>query len=298
MNRFLKIITAICTAFFIHHAVIADAASELKIGVLAKRGAPKTMKKWGGTATYLSRATGMNFTIIPLQFTAIEPAVASKKIDFLLANPSFFVEMEKKHNTRAIATLINSQRGKAVKSFGGVIFVRSDSPINTLDDIKGKTFMCVKRSSLGGAHMAWRLLLENGIDPQKDTATMIEGGKHDNVVLAVKNGSVDVGTVRSDTLERMQDEGKIRMSDFKIINQINDDFPFAHSTPLYPEWPMAALADTDDALAKKVAAALEAMPSDSQAARSAKIYGWTTPADYSPVGDCLRAIKYGAFADD
>ena len=39
--------------------------------------------------------------------------------------------------------------------------------------------MVVKYSSFGSAHMAWRLLIENGIDPQKDMAAFLEGKKHD-----------------------------------------------------------------------------------------------------------------------
>ncbi len=298
MNRTTKIIGLLCAAFILHMGFAANANADFKVGVLAKRGAAKAMKKWGATAAYLSQKTGEKCSIVPLKFTAIEPAVATKKIDFMLANPAFFVGMEKKHHVRAISTMINSRGGKALKSFGGVILVRKDSSINTLNDIKGKKFMCVKRSSLGGAHMAWRLLMDNGINLEKDTAAFIEGGKHDNVVLAVKNGSVDVGTVRSDTLERMQDEGKIKMSDFRILHQVKDDFPFVHSTQLYPEWPMAALASTNKALADKVEAALIAMKTSDPAAKAAKIVGWTTPANYTPVADCLRAIKYGAFAGE
>lgn len=272
-----------------------SAFADIKIGVLAKRGSIKCMKKWGATGAYLSKKLGMKVTILPLKFTAIEPALKSEKIDFLLANPAFYVVMEKKYNLYAVATLINSRQGKALQKFGGVIFVRKDSPIYSLQDIKGKKFMCVKYSSFGGAHMAWRLLLENGIDPQKDCSAFLEGRKHDNVVLAVKNGTVDVGTVRSDTLERMNDEGKIKISDFRIIHQINDDFPFVHSTRLYPEWPMAVCPKTDKVIAQKLADALIEMPSDSQAARSAKIVGWTKPLDYSSVKECLIAIKYGDF---
>lgn len=271
------------------------ATADYKIGVLAKRGTPKCMKQWGATAAYLTDKLGTKFTVIPLKFIAIEPAVNSGKIDFLLANSAFFVEMEKKHNVVPIATLINSRKGKALDKFGGVIIVRKDSPIKNLSSINGKKFMCVKRSSFGGAQMAWRLLIENGIDPEKDCAAFLEGKKHDNVVLAVKNGAVDVGTVRSDTLERMEDEGKIKMSDFRIIHQVRDNFPFVHSTPLYPEWPMAACVKTDKRLAQKVAKTLIAMTKNSVAAKSAKIMGWSKPADYTEVMECLKAIKYGAF---
>jgi len=136
--------------------------------------------------------------------------------------------------------------------------------------------------------------LKNGIDPKRD-CRLIEGGKHDNVVLAVKNGTVDIGTVRTDTLERMQDEGKIRLSEFKIIHQINDDFPFVHSTRLYPEWPFAALPNTDKGIVTKVKKALLSLPRESKAANAAKIVGWTEPADYSEVENCLKKIGYSIF---
>jgi len=298
MKKIPQLMLAFGAAFVLQVALAGLAHADFKIGVLAKRGAPQCMKKWGATADYLSQKLGEKCTIIPLKFTAIEPAVTGKQIDFMLANSAFYVEMEKKHGVRAIATLINSRGGKALNEFGGVVFVRADSPIHTLADIKNKKFMCVKRSSFGGAHMAQRLLLEKGIDVTKDTAAFIEGGKHDNVVLAVLNGAVDAGTVRSDTLERMHDEGKIKMSDFRVLNQVKDDFPFVHSTRLYPEWPLAALASTDKGLADKVEAALIAMDKADPAAQAAKVVGWTAPADYKPVADCLRAIKYGAFAGE
>lgn len=278
-------------------SVATFAQAEIKIGVLAKRGAPHAMKQWGPTGAYLSDKIGEKVTIVPLKFVAIEPMVKDGKIDFMLANSAFYVEMEKKYEVRAVSTLINSRGGKALEKFGGVVLVKKDSPIQTLADIKGKKFMCVKYSSFGGAHMAWRLLLEKGIDPKKDFAIFAEGGKHDNVVLAVKNGVMDAGTVRSDTLERMEGEGKIKLSDFRIINQVNDSFPFVHSTRLYPEWPMAALAKTDKGTAKKVAEALMAITADSPAAKAGKIIGWTKPADYTSVRECLTAIKYGAFAN-
>jgi len=295
MKKLVKGMSVIVMSMFFLISFCAYATANHKIGVLAKRGVPKCMKKYGATAAYLTEKLGTKFTIIPLKFVAIDPAIKSGKIDFLLANSAFFVEMEKKYSISPIATLINSRKGKALDKFGGVIIVRNDSPIQTLAQIKGKKFMCVKYSSFGGGHMAWRLLIENGIDPKKDCASFLEGKKHDNVVLAVKNGAVDVGTVRSDTLERMHDEGKININDFRIIHQVKDDFPFVHSTVLYPEWPMAACANTDKGLAQKVAGALTGMSNDSVAAKSAKIVGWSKPADYTEVTECLKAIKYGVF---
>ncbi len=293
----MKKIGAVLLGLMLLVAFASSAQAEIKIGVLAKRGATTAMAKWKATGDYLTAKLGEQVTIIPLKFVAIEPMVKDGKIDFVLANSAFFVEMEKKYGVKAVATLINSMDGKALKEFGGVILVKADSPIKSLADIKGKKFMCVKYSSFGGAQMAWRLLLENGIDPKKDFAVFAEGGKHDNVVLAVKNGVMDAGTVRSDTLERMAAEGKINMADFRVINQVKDDFPFVHSTILYPEWPLAALDHVDAAKAAKLGAALQAMTAGDQAAKDAKVVGWAPAADYAPVRDCLKAIKYGVFAN-
>ncbi len=275
---------------------LGTAQAELKIGVLANAGPTKAMEKWQETGTYLSAKMAEPVTIIPLKFTAIEPMVKSGKIDFLLANSSFFVEMEKKYSARPVATLINLREGKPLKSFGAVILVRSDSPINSLAGLKGKKFMCVKYSGFGGAQMAWRVLLENGIDPQKDFAVFAEGRKHDTVVMAVKQGAMDGGTVRTETLERMAAAGVISMSEFRVLNEIKDDFPFVRSTELYPEWPMAALNHVDPAKADKLGAALRELKASDGAAKAAKIAGWDEAADYGPVRDCLKAIKYGSFA--
>ncbi len=295
-NKLKRVSLIVCLSLIIGITFFSNAVAEYKLGVLAKRGTEKAMKKWGPTGTYLQQKLGMKITIIPLKFVEIEPSVKAGEIDFLIANSSFYAEMHEKYNARALLTMMNKKKGRTLYEFGGVVFVRKDSPIRSLSQIKGKRFMCVKFSSFGGAHMAWRLLLQNGIDPRTDTRKFMEGKTHDNVVMAVKNGKADVGTVRSDTLERMQAEGKIRLSDFRILNQVKDSFPFVHSTELYPEWPIASLPHTDPINTKKVAKALMLMSTESGAAMASKITGWTYAADYSKVADCLREIGYGAFA--
>ena len=271
-------------------ATVASAAQPVNIGVLAKRGAEKAYQQWGPTAEYLTKRFKRQFNLVPLKFTEIEPALQNRKIDFLLANSAFYARFEKKYGLEAIVTMNNRKSIAALDKFGGVIFTRKGRNISKLNDIRGKKFMCVKYSSFGGAQMAWRLLLESGINPMKDCTSFQEGGTHDNVVMAVKKGSVDVGTVRSDTLERMNSEGKININDFIIINEINDGFPFKHSTRLYPEWPFAACASADTDLRKKVAKALFLLNSNNPAMKASKVYSWTRPADYSDVVACLRIL--------
>jgi two-component system sensor histidine kinase TtrS len=269
---------------------IALAEPPVQIGILAKRGVAQTMQQWQETANYLSQKLHREVKIVPLKFVEIEPALQKREIDFLLANSAFYATFQAKYNLKAVSTMVNKKGIFALDKFGGVLFVRKDSKINDLQDMRGKRFMCVKFTSFGGAQMALRLLKERGINPEKDCALFSEGGTHDNVVMAVLNHQTDIGTVRSDTLERMAAEGKISMDSFKIINEINDGFQFVHSTRLYPEWPMAACERCDPKLARDVAKALMLLESTHKAMTDSKVYSWTYPANYSDVTACLRVI--------
>jgi len=276
----------------------------VKIGVLAKRGTERCLEKWAPTAEYLtSQIPGHSFTIVPLSFGEVKPAVERGEVDFMLANPSFYLGLEKLHGANRIATLKNRLSEGVYTIFGGVIFYRADrDDIQDLDDLKGKTFMAVKETSFGGWQMAWRELKERGIDPYHDFGDLSFGGTHDAVVHAVRDGKVDAGTVRTDTLERMADEGKIRLEDFHALkhDHIGEDvceFPFLHSTDMYPEWPMATLTHTSNELAEKVAVALIGMPADCPAAKAARCAGWTVPLNYQPVHECLKELCVGSYKD-
>ena len=269
---------------------IALAEPPVQFGVLAKRGVAQTMQQWQETANYLSQKLHREVKIVPLKFVEIEPALQKREIDFLLANSAFYARFQEKYNLKAVSTMVNKKGIFALDKFGGVMFVRKDSRINDLQDMRGKRFMCVKFSSFGGAQMAMRLLKERGINPEKDCSVFSEGGTHDNVVMAVLNRQTDIGTVRSDTLERMAAEGKISMDSFKIINEINDGFQFVHSTRLYPEWPVAACERCDPKLARDFAKALMLLKSTHKAMTDSKVYSWTYPANYADVIACLRVI--------
>src|SRR3989339_896654 len=69
--------------------------NQVKIGVLAKRGSKQCLKMWSPTAEYLSSSIpGKNFIIIPIDFEHIYKYVEKGKVDFILANSSFYVELE------------------------------------------------------------------------------------------------------------------------------------------------------------------------------------------------------------
>ena len=276
----------------------------VRIGVLANRGPALCMAEWNATAAYLTRSVPGNvFRIIPLSFEEVDRTVERGEVDFVVLNPSMYVELEARRGVSRIATMRVLRLGHGQAVFGGVIFHRADrQDIRSVADLKGKRFVAVDDSSLGGWRAVWGRLKREGLDPFRDFRILSFAGTHDNVVQAVRDGSADAGAVRTDTLERMQAEGKINGGDFTVLSYNGrgveyENFPFALSTPLYPEWPMAKARNTPEELARRVAGALLAMPGESPAAVAAHIQGWTVPLNYQAVDELLRFLKVGPYQD-
>ena len=271
--------------------------AEIRIGVLSHRGDPATERTWAPTADYLGTALpDHRFRIEPVDFADIDAAVAGGRVDFVLANPGIYVNLEVRHRISRIATLRNRIGEHEANVFGGVIFTRADrSDIQTLEDLRGRSLMAVDPTSLGGFEMAWGELQGHGIDPWTDLSLTF-GGIHDRVVQAVARGEVDAGTVRTDILERMAADGAVRLDELRVLNPQSDpEFSFLRSTPLYPEWPFSRLHHTGDDLAQRVAIALLQMPGDHPAAVAGGYAGWTVPLDYQPVHRLLERLKLPPF---
>ncbi|MBZ0296688.1 MAG: PhnD/SsuA/transferrin family substrate-binding protein [Anaerolineae bacterium] len=278
-------------------SVAAQAPSRapvVRIGVNAIRGAAQTRQAWEPTAAYLAEAIPeRRFEVVPME--SLEQAgaqVRSGAFDFVIMQPAEYVYLEHEHGLTRVATMRNRTPGAPQTRFGGVIFVRADSAIRSLEDVRGRRVAAVGPRAWG-AWMAQRLVLEeHGVEVDDLAGVDFLGFPQDNIVRAVLDGRADVGIVRTDLLERMAAAGTIRMQDLRVLNpQRHRDFPFVASTPLYPEWAFAVARHTDQALSQRVAVALLQMPSDHPAATAAANAGWTVPLDYGPVHEGLRRLR-------
>jgi len=193
------------------------------IGVLAKRGRERALKKWQPMALYLNEnIPQFSFEIVPLDFSDVHRAVAREEIEFLITNSGYYVELETEFGISRIATLKNLLNTTEKNVFGGVIFTRVDrNDINVISDLNNRTFLAVDRQSFGGWQMAWRELHDQGLRPWHDLEVSFLG-THDAVVYGVLEGKGDAGTVRTDTMERMAGESGLDLSLLKIIHSRAD----------------------------------------------------------------------------
>jgi two-component system sensor histidine kinase TtrS len=293
LSRLLLPLSLLCAP------ALSAAETALTIGVLAHRGDETSEKRWQPTAEYLTaRLPGTSFRLIPSDLEEMSEALVRGELDFVLTNPGHYVELEYHHGVSRIATLKNLRHGEAYKVFGAVIVARADrADIRSLQDLRGKSFAAVSPSAFGGFQMAWRELRAAGIDPFTDLSGLeFTGFPQDGIVRLVENRVVDAGTVRTDILEQMARQGMIRLADFNVLNSHTaEDFPFRHSTRLYPEWAFAKAKPTPDETARAVAVALLQLPEDHPAARAGNYAGWTVPLSYQPVHELFRELQIGPY---
>lgn len=261
----------------------------VKVGLLVITTAADTMEVWQPILDYLSQETGRQFEGVPVFNRDMFQTVERGEVDFVTSNPLSAVQMRRLYGIRFLVTNVNAIEGD---KFGAALIVRRDSDIETLEDLRGKRGMSMKfRVAAGGYAYQTYLLKQNGIDPHADFSEFVEAQSQNDIVLSVANGTTDVGFIRTGQLEKMDQEGLINMEDFRVIHQIDDGHPYVHSTPLHPEWPVAALAHVDDELAQQVKEALLKLTKDHPAITTDRTVGFVEAGNYSSIDELIEALQ-------
>lgn len=276
---------------FVLTAQAAEAEQIFHVGITAFRDKSVTRREWTPTMDYLSaQVPGARFVAVPGDLADLKAALDKGELDFVVTNPEHYILMETIYGVSRVATLVKRENGNIVNQFGGVIFTRADrADIQGLADVKGKTIASVDRTSFAAFLLQYDLLKQRGIDVDRDSNVEFLGFPQDLSVIAVLTGRADVGFVRTSVLESMAREGKLNLSQIKVLNPSTaPKFPFLLSTGLFPEWPFAATPHVPVDVTNRVAAALLLMPPDSPAAQSARYYRWSTPVEYLSVQAIMR----------
>lgn len=116
------------------------------------------------------------------------------------------------------------------------VIVPMDSPIKTLQDLKGHTVAHTEESSNSGNQAPRALFPEEGITPGEDYTVVYSGG-HDSSILGVYNGDYEAACVASSVLDRMADRGVVSMDKIRVVWE-SQAFPttsFGYAHDLTPE---------------------------------------------------------------
>jgi len=129
--------------------------------------------------------------------------------------PLAYIYANDRHDARMALKAVR----RGTPFYKGQIIVRVESDIQTVGDLKGRTFAFVDPNSTSGNLYPRALLIKAGIDPDTDLGTSIFSGAHDTVVIAVLQGSVDAGACYVDARTRVEDIYPTVMEETRVISE-------------------------------------------------------------------------------
>ena len=157
--------------------------------------------------------------------------------------------------TDAFVIDVNSDGSKGYYS---VFYVLAKSPYQKIEDLKGKTMAFVDPNSTSGNNMPRFALDKLGIDPDQFFSKTVFAGSHENAVLALTQGTVDVAANwwnadDDSNLTRMLNKGMLKNADGSPMKR--DDFRIILKSDIIINSPYAYLSDLPDDLKASIATA-------------------------------------------
>jgi PAS domain S-box-containing protein len=271
-----------------------EAKRTAKFAVLAVRPPAETKTRWQPLIDHLNKANPERpLELLALTYPELESAIREKRVDFVLTQPSHYIMLTQREGLLSpLATLIELQGGKEISALGGVILTRSEEKnIQNLADLAGKRIATSSTSSLGSYQAQAYELKLHGIHLPADAIIVETGQPQDKAIQQLLEGQVDAAFVRSGLIEAMAREQNLDIGRLRVINAQDDGFPLAHSTRLYPQWPLAAMPWAEQDFARNVAAAILTLPHGGDVAAATGIHGFSIPVDYRPVEDLLQRLR-------
>ncbi|MBS3105407.1 phosphonate ABC transporter substrate-binding protein [Candidatus Woesearchaeota archaeon] len=242
----------------------------LRMGLIPADDAEEMLRDYEPVRSYLSEKLGIPVEIkVTSDYTAAIEAMRYKHIDMAWFGPFSYVIAANIAGGEAIVNGVRRSDGKS--DYHSIIVTRADSEINKIADLKGRSFAFVDPASTSGNLIPRKMLIENGINPDKDFSTVFYAGTHNAVELAVANKKVDAGADSDNSFDRMVAAGQIDPKVNKII----------FTSPPIPGSPIVVRQDLPEDFKKKIKDTLITM--DEQTIH--KVSGWGDIAKYKEVKD-------------
>ena len=226
----------------------------------------------------LGRLVGASVRVtVASDYAAVVEALRNRTADLAFVHPVGYVLA----NREAKATIVARNLWHGKSAFTSRVFVRRDSGLSRLEDLRGKTIAFVDPASSSGYIYPMVLLVQRGLVRNRDPKTffreVVFSGAHDASMRALLNGHVDA--IASFDLAREQ---------YLTDPAERERITWVAETPPIPEAGIAARVGLDPAMVARVRAALLQIRGPAYAALLKRLYeiDGFAPADdhdYDPV---------------
>ena len=266
---------------------------ELLIGLIPEQNVFRQRERYLTLRKYLSERLGItvNFTSLS-RYGNLLARFSEEKIDGAFFGSFTYALAHSQLGVEPIARPVNLD---GTSTYHGYIFVRKDSGIRNVADMRGKRFAFVERATMAGYLFPLAWFRENGIaDPHSYLRESILVGSHDAAIQAVLNKEADIGAAKNTMYDQMAVENPGLQKELVILA----------TSGVVPQNCLAVRKDLDPELKNALRRVLTEMDKDQDGIEALRRFGArgfieTSDGDYeylyklsSEVGIDLRHYRY------
>ena len=278
-NRTMALV-AIALLWIAALPIHADTPEVLRISAIPDEAPTELQRKFAPLGTYLQQQLGMPVKFIPVNdYAAVVEALAADRVDLAWLGGFTFVQARLK--TGNAVPLVQREKDQRFTSK----FITSDPDVQSLQDLKGKTFAFGSVSSTSGSLMPRYFMMKEGIDPDAFFSRIAFSGAHDATAAWVASGRAKAGVLNAAVWDKLVAAGKVDETRVRV---------FATTPPYYDyNWTVRGNLDAD--LQSKIQAAFLALnPANPEhqhilELQSAERFIPTKAENYSGIEDAARA---------
>ena len=218
---------------------------EITFAVIPAENGSGVTERYAPLVSYLSKELGIKVNLrVANDYAAVIEGQRAGNIQIGYYGPASFARARVTGvKTDAFVIDVNADGSKGYYS---VFYVRADSPYQKIEDLKGKNLGLVDPNSTSGNNMPRFKLNQAGIDPDVFFSKVVFTGSHENAVLALAQGTVDVAANwwnadNDSNLTRMLNKNMVKSSDGKPMTK--EDFRIIVKSDLIINSPYAYLSD-------------------------------------------------------
>ncbi len=179
------------------------AGGVLRMGIVPLESPAVMFKKFMPLAEYLGSRLNRKIDLkVAVDFQGAISDISQGVTQFCFMTPSTYIEAHKKYDVRVLVKAL--REGKPYQH--SVIVARGDSTINTVEDLKGRSFAFGDPHSTSSHIVPRGMLLSAGVDIS-DLLYYNYLGHHDDVAKAVLSGDFDAGGIMETTAQKFKDSG-------------------------------------------------------------------------------------------
>ncbi len=261
-------------------------AEELTIGLIPEQNVFRQSARYKPLGEYIAKKTGIKvkFTILSRYGNILDRFTAEKLDGAFFGSFTGALAIRK----LGVEPLVRPVNLDGSSTYWGYIFVRKDSGIKTVADMKGKKMAFVDKATTAGYLFPMAFFKEHGISDVKNYfSEYYFAGSHDAAINAVLDKDFDVGCAKHSMFERMARSNPRVRKELVILAQ----------SPQVPSNGLGVRGNLSEALKKRLKETLLSMVDDPEGREILKRFEAakfipTTKEDYAPVFDIARKAGF------